>query len=94
MTTLIAIAMCGFSVLAFADGPGTRLRSGTGPAQPIGPIERDAQRCDRLAGDAKERCLRELRAAIRAPQRDPHAGPGPESVGGTPAGTGATTAPR
>lgn len=87
----IAAALCGFTALAFADGPGTRLRSGPGPGQPIGPIERDAQRCDAMNGEAKERCLRELRAAMRGPQRDPHQGPGPEAQGGTPAGTGATS---
>lgn len=68
-----------------------RTRTGPGPAQPIGPIERDAQRCDAMHGEAKERCLRELRAAMRAPQRDPHEGPGPEALGGTPAGSGATS---
>lgn len=94
MKAIAGALLFSFSALALADGPGTRLRSGPAPAQPIGPIERDAQRCDTLRGDAKERCLRELRAAMRAPQRDPHAGPGPESVGGAPAGTGATSAPR
>jgi hypothetical protein len=76
---------------ALADGPGTRFRTGPGPAQPIGPIERDAQRCDALQGQAKERCMRELRAAMAGPQRAPHEGPGPEAIGGTSAGSGGTT---
>lgn len=78
------------TTLALADGPGTRLRTGPGAAQPIGPIERDAQRCDALQGQAKERCMRELRAAMAGPQRAPHEGPGPEAIGGTTAGSGAS----
>ena len=91
MRSFIAWMVAAVSMAAMADGPGTRLRTGPGPSQPTGPVERDAQRCDTLQGQAKERCLRELRAAMRALERNPHEGPGPEAVGGTPAGTGATT---
>jgi hypothetical protein len=86
-----ALAIFALSASALAQGPGTRLRTGPGPQQPGGPVERDAQRCDTMQGAAKERCLRELRAAMRGPGRDPHEGPGPEALGGTPAGTGATS---
>ena len=91
MRAFIALMAASVSMAAIAERPGTRLRTGPGPAQPIGPVERDAQRCDAMQGQAKERCLRELRAAMRALERNPHEGPGPEAVGGTPAGTGATT---
>ena len=91
MRAVAILAIIALSGPAFADGPGTRLRGGPGPGQPIGPIERDAQRCDTMRGEAKDRCLSELRAAMRGPQRDPHQGPGPEALGGTPAGTGASS---
>lgn len=92
LKAIAALAILALAATALADGPGTRLRAGPGPGQPAGPVERDAQRCDTMSGAAKERCLRELRAAMRDPIRDPHQGPGPEAVGGTPAGTGATSA--
>lgn len=91
MRAIAVLALGVLSASALADGPGTRLRTGPGPGQPTGPVERDAQRCDEMRGEAKERCLRELRAAVRGPSRDPHEGPGPEALGGTPAGTGATS---
>jgi len=91
--SLAALVFFALSTMSFADGPGTRIRTGPPPPQPAGPAERDMQRCDAMRGDAKERCMREVRAAIRADDRSPpHAGPGPESTG---MGSGAgSTAPR
>ena len=91
LKAIVSLLISAAAASALADGPGTRLRIGPGPGQPVGPVERDAQRCDAMSGAAKERCLRELRAAMRDPIREPHQGPGPEAVGGTPAGTGATS---
>lgn len=90
LKTILFCAGVSMIGVALADGPGTRLRTGPGPAQPIGPVERDAQRCDALQGQAKERCMRELRAAMAGPQRAPHEGPGPDAIGGTTAGSGAS----
>lgn len=90
MRALFAFAIVLSASAAFGDGPGTRLRTGPGPAQPIGPIERDTQRCDALQAEARERCMRELRGAMAVPQRAPHEGPGPAAIGGTTAGSGAS----
>ena len=70
---------------AWADGPGTRIRSTPFPSQPAATVDRDLQRCEAMRGDEKERCLRALRDAARRDDRAPHAGPsperGPESTG-------------
>ena len=92
--SLLLVLLMGFAATSFADGPGSRIRTGPPPPQPAGSAaERDMQRCEAMRGDAKERCMRELRAAMRANDRSPpHAGPGPESTG---MGSGAgSTAPR
>jgi hypothetical protein len=89
---LVLVTLLGLSTASFADGPGSRIRADPAPAipQPTRPGERDAQRCDALLGDAKERCMRELRAATRGTERAPHEGPGPEAPG-TGTGTGSGT---
>ena len=98
---LVFALLLAVSTASFADGPGTRIRTGPAAPQPAGPAaERDLQRCDAMRGEAKERCMRELRAAIRADDRaPPHAGPGPEATGmgsgaGGTASTSGGTAPR
>ena len=84
--------LLGFAAASFADGPGSRIRMGPPPPQPASAAaERDLQRCEALRGDAKERCMRELRAAMRADERSqPHAGPGPATGASSSAGSGAS----
>src|SRR5687767_10409150 len=89
--TPVLVILFGLSTASLADGPGSRIRAGpAAPQPPSGAAERDAQRCDALRGDAKERCLRELRAALRGgAERAPHEGPSPETTGmGAAAGSG------
>ena len=83
--------------LQLAEGPGTRIRATpSGPGAPVqsppGPADRDAQRCEAMHQEAKDRCMRELRAAQRDPTLPPHAGPSPEtSSPGTAASSGASS---
>lgn len=97
MKDLVFVALLGMAAMAIADGPGTRIRATPAPPQPAGPIDRDLQRCESMAGEQKERCLRALRSAENSPSRAPHQGPspgrpGPEATGGgSNAGTGATS---
>jgi hypothetical protein len=80
--SLVSAALLGLATASFADGPGSRIRASPAvPQPPTGAAERDAQRCDALRGEAKERCLRELRAAMRGAERAPHQGPNPETTG-------------
>ena len=91
---LCAAALIALAAPLHADGPGSRLRAGPAAPQPPlnGAAERDAQRCDAMEGDAKERCRRALGSALRAGERPPHESRGPEAVGGTSgAGAGATS---
>ena len=71
-------ALLSFTLNAWADGPGTRIRDTPLPSRPAAAVDRDLQRCDAMRGDEKERCLRALRDAARRDERAPHAGPGPE----------------
>lgn len=55
---------------ALAEGPGTRIRSGSQLPQPPQIVQRaPVTPCARLQGDARERCLEEARksAATRRP---------------------------
>jgi len=74
---------------SFADGPGTRiLTTPSGPQRPSPAAERDLQRCEALRDDAKERCMKDVRAAIIADEKQR----GPEATGaGSGAGSGAST---
>ena len=87
---LLFFALLALAATTFSDGPGSRLLLGPQPqrtAPVAGPADRDAQRCEQMGGDARERCLRELYIATREAQRAaPHKGPNPES-----SGAGATT---
>lgn len=67
-----------FTLNAWADGPGTRIRDTPLPSRPAAAVDRDQQRCEAIRGDEKERCLRALRDAARRDAPPPHAGPGPE----------------
>ena len=85
------LILAALAAASSADGPGTRIRATpSGPGAPVqsppGPADRDAQRCEAMHQEAKDRCMRELRAAQRDPTLPPHAGPSPET-----AGSGATT---
>lgn len=71
-------ALLSFTLNAWADGPGTRIRDTPLPSRPAAAVDRDLQRCEAMRGDEKERCLRALRDAARRDERAPHAGPGPE----------------
>lgn len=84
---LVAALLFPLSIVCFADGPGTRIRAGTGaPSQPTTPAaERDLQRCAAMRdADEKERCMKTVRAAAAAEERRR----GPEATG---AGSGAST---
>ena len=72
-----------------AEGPGSRiLIAPSGPQQTSPAAERDLQRCEALSGEEKERCMKDVRAAITAGEKQR----GPEATGaGSSAGSGATT---
>jgi hypothetical protein len=95
---LLFVALLGAAAVAIADGPGSRLLTTPEAPKPgVSPAaEKDQQRCEAMAGEQKERCMRALRSATGATARPPHEGPGPasgpESVGGgSNAGSGAST---
>ena len=82
---ILFLALLALAATTFSDGPGSRIRLHPQPQPPApaaGPADRDAQRCEQMGADAKERCLRELHLATREAQRAaPHKGPNPESAG-------------
>jgi len=65
------------SAAAWADGPGTRIRAGSGVLQP--PAPRDTQRCERLRGEERDQCRKDARKITAADERTR----GPGSVGGS-----------
>ena len=97
MRDLVFVMLLGAAAVAIADGPGTRIRATPALPQPIGPADRDFQRCESMSGEQKERCLRALGAAENSASRAPHQGPSPErpgpeaTGGGSNAGTGASS---
>jgi hypothetical protein len=63
--------------VSFAQGPGSRIRTGPGVTAPKPPPQRaDARRCDSLRDKAKELCLKEVREKTESERRS-----GPESTG-------------
>jgi len=80
---LFALAVAG---LAFAEGPGSQLRSTPEIPQatpmPTNPVLQDPKRCEALPSEQRQRCLAERRTA---PTPRPN---GPDSIGG---GAGAAT---
>lgn len=88
----VAALLFPLSIACFADGPGTRIRAGTGtPPQPTTPAaERDLQRCATMRGEEKERCMKTVRAAAAAEEKRR----GPEATGAASGGTSGSTAPR
>ena len=94
LKSLAALILLALSAMSFADGPGSRIRTGPPPPQPAGSAaERDMQRCEAMRGDAKERCIKDLRAASSADDKRQ----GPEATGaasGATSATPGTAAPR
>ena len=85
---LVLTALLGVACAANADGPGSRIRIGPPePQHPSPAAKRDLERCERMRDEEKDRCMKQARAAAAADERTR----GPESVGGTPAGSGATS---
>ena len=89
MKTIAALALLAATVCAYAEGPGSRIR--TTPEVPRLPDvsdQQDATRCERLRGDERDHCLREHDK--RAPATSKPSGP--ETTGmGSGAGSGVTT---
>lgn len=83
---LVLVALLALATPSFADdGPGTRiLTTPSGPTRPDPAAERDLQRCEALPAEAKERCMKDVRAAITAERKER----GPEATG---AGSGASS---
>jgi hypothetical protein len=75
---LVLVALLALAIPCFADGPGTRiLTTPSGPQRPDPAAERDLQRCEALSGEEKERCTKDVRAAITAGDKQR----GPEAAG-------------
>ena len=95
---ILFLALLALAATTFSDGPGSRIRLNPQPqptAPVAGPADRDAQRCEQMGRDAKERCLRELQIATREAQRAaPHKGPNPESSGAGSTAPGSTAPER
>ena len=70
------------------SAPDTRILTTPSGPQRTGPAaERDLQRCEALSGEEKERCMKDVRAAITAGEKQR----GPEATGaGSGAGGGAS----
>jgi hypothetical protein len=87
---VVAATLAALSSACLADdGPGSQIRLGPPPPQPLPPAaERDLQRCDKLRDEAKRRCERQVNAAAVAEEKNR----GPEATGaGSSAGSGAST---
>jgi len=86
--SLLFAGLLGVAAASSADGPGTRiLASPTGPQRPVPAAERDLQRCEAMRTQARERCMKEVRAAVGVDGK----ARGPEAAGAGPsAGSGAT----
>ena len=75
MRLLLAVLLS-VSAAAWADGPGTRIRAGSGVLQPPQP---QTKRCDGLRGEARDKCMKDARKITAADERTR----GPGSVGGS-----------
>ena len=77
-------ALLSFTLNAWADGPGTRIRDTPLPSRPAAAVDRDLQRCEAMRGDEKERCLRAARCGTpgrASAARGPRARAWTESIG-------------
>lgn len=61
MRTLLAFSLLAYAAGALAEGPGTRIRSGTTVQIPSLAPQVAEQRCERVSGAERERCLREMK---------------------------------
>lgn len=86
---LVLVALLALAIPSFAEDPGSRIMTTPSGPQRTGPAaERDLQRCETLSGEEKERCMKDVRAAITAGEKQR----GPEATGaGSGAGSGATS---
>lgn len=88
LRALLFSAILGLPAASAADGPGSRIRATPSPLQLPSDAEKDPQSCARLTGEARERCLKDARAAEAADTKTR----GPESIGGASGiGSGATS---
>jgi len=88
MTRLFILLLALSASPAVAEGPGTRIRSGSDLPRLLESLPRDpANPCARLQGTARQRCLDEERKPVESGRRS-----GPESTGmGAGAGSGASS---
>ena len=90
---LLWAALLATSSVVFADAPGSRIRAGPPDPQPGSAAaqspaaQRDLERCQAMQGEAKERCLKNLRAATAAEEKKR----GPEAIGAGSGASGATS---
>jgi hypothetical protein len=75
-----ALALCVVSTVALAEGPGTRIRSGSTVELPSLTPRVAEQRCDRVRGPERDRCLREMKLREEAADQKSKA-TGPEATG-------------
>lgn len=73
---VLLVLLLSVSAAAWADGPGTRIRAGSGVLQPPQP---QTKRCDGLRGEARDKCMKDVRKITAADERTR----GPGSVGGS-----------
>lgn len=75
MRALLALLLSA-SAASWADGPGSRIRAGSGVLQPPQP---QIKRCEGLRGEERDRCMKDARKITAADERTR----GPGSVGGS-----------
>jgi len=64
MRHLLIVLLLALSLgTAMAEGPGTRIRAGSDLPRLLDSLQRNAGPCDRQRGEARDRCLREIRRA-------------------------------
>lgn len=84
MPHLLALLLALSSGAAVAEGPGTRIRAGSDLPRLLDSLQRNTGPCDRQRGEARDRCLREIRRAAALDRST-----GPQSIGSG-AGSGAS----
>ena len=68
MIRLLAVGLALAALPALAEGPGTRIRSGSGvPLQPGTLKIGEVRPCDHLQGNAKDRCIAARKPAQKKP---------------------------
>jgi hypothetical protein len=89
---LVAAALCAaLAATAMAEGPGSRIRSGSTVELPSLAPRVAQERCDKVRGPERERCLREMKLREEAADQKSRAS-GPETTGmSSGAASGATS---